>query len=1828
MSRAFKAGPSLVSVLLESVARAILGAMGMGNIGMSESLVKWKSRTVFALLIFHLIRTSFGSSLRVDPRTLQPFSPLRYLRTQDDDSQKQGAIESLFQFRQEVDGPSFLSGPSDAEVIVSLINGEAEAQMSYSFVAEANYSIDDYLIVPLIGNTDVITADDVNIVSQEAGSLGARVYNITVDLDFNKWVGISNFGLEVINASTSEVVTQSPTSDLIAVGISFFSAASGGQTLVGGPNYPLSISLQDLLSSNDVNLGVFIQFYDGTTSNESLSVPLDGINISTSGLDGQLNYSESCSANMGTFDGSDVVLPAECGLGFSTDSFDGSYKGPNFGFDFNPAQNGSFSATFEWNELVEGSDLEPDGYRTYIDVTIDGELPPVVTIISPSGPFNTVGTDVAVIFIENLSGTLSEIESWSYDLSIAFESGAQSASFQRGNSTVLTNGTVSVTFTLPPGTGTNLPWTLTISKPSDSSSAVDETNPPYLFTFLSQVFIDSITPNSGPEQGGTAITLTGEFPGADIASITVFFDGTAIDPSLLTSTGVKNITFITPSRESVGTGFDVNVTVAVGDDVSNGITFSYVPNLVLESLTPASGPIDGGTEVTLTGQFVNFDPSQENNGIYFEDTQIDSSLIVSGNSTVIVFNTPPKNVLGEENVHSYNVSVQISGTSSNSIVFTYEAPVEITSIIPNSGVEEGGTEVVLSGTFLNFDFATSAVYIGGKKVSQSDIVYNDTQILFVTPARSDVGSSFTYDVWVTIGSLRSNTVLFTYEATSSGASINASGGSLDSDGHYQLGACVDSLYRASISHGARTQDPVYKWTLTVDGDETDILAVNGIVTNADVLLIPHQTFPDQGVLYTLKLTVETEFASFEKTLILKQLGSQQIGVRISDPRPRSISDPNVTLTIPAELFIPGCESNAIITNSSEMAYEWTFRDVTYVFSHENKTAPEERVSPTLLGREFHIPQALMAYGSFPLSLTAYFVEQTSIRGSDATAVVIEPAPLFAQINGGETSQMISETEGFTISASQSRDPDVLGGDPSIDLQYEWSCRYGWSESMQNAVACDESLLSSSNSVSREFTVPPESFSVVQNSSSLVYVEYSLKVKKTSLNATEDEILRESDTVRNTLILPKEVEQRFESLKEITVINNQTVPVDKTKVKYYEDVIITPVSETEETTWSFELLSPASQSRTLLASDSNLLLLPGYFRVGAESGRLSLGLKANVLSPSTEYRFLISTFRTGYSVNEQVISLVTVDKPTILLGNFATPSGSTEDTYVLSAYASYDGDFKFFFILTDDFGFETCVGGCQGENVVQFRLATAGTYRVRCDVYDSLGYTLLGDAKGGNITVSDVFTGNDLSIFVNEVNSAFLAGDHATYQQLGSDMVKFIWSVGESQSPDLDSEILANFTGGMNQVAANAVPNPIQSAGYVRTAASLASLTPSLGITYDTQTLYYLVNITVSSIERVPDNGALQVLEDLLTFYDLTPELVLDTYSAGTTRRRLLREFPGQEDEVLDIWLDLYEVMKDQIVITVLKRCSCGCVEEVSTGLASSSLRSLSSRRLVFGEARNLSAVASYLNPTQGRLSPVSMQLAHFCNSEQGTQLLVNKGTEEQVQFSWCKGVFENSVKKLYFALAKTPDYVYMSKLRNNVTLSDGLVATVIAQIKGNDITDATLAIDGCYRVQMPVLRNFTDSPDDIPDEEEARGLLLTPAKDWGRPVSLALYSPVFAGIETSIGDTSATSGTNHTTATLTLSTTGVLAIGTRIHWLGGFFSLEGFLLLAAEIAGVTLSILVLLLVSSVSAWMIATRLFAAPGPLPPVEADFTYVERDVYGRGTALDMGEQYAPAS
>jgi len=106
--------------------------------------------------------------------------------------------------------------------------------------------------------------------------------------------------------------------------------------------------------------------------------------------------------------------------------------------------------------------------------------------------------------------------------------------------------------------------------------------------------ISVLVPNAGTIAGGTPITINGT---GFVAGATVTIDGVACTSVVVVSAII--ITAVTPSGTTGAK--DVVVTNAdTGFGTKSG-GFTYVINPTVDSISPDSGSIDGGTHVTITG---------------------------------------------------------------------------------------------------------------------------------------------------------------------------------------------------------------------------------------------------------------------------------------------------------------------------------------------------------------------------------------------------------------------------------------------------------------------------------------------------------------------------------------------------------------------------------------------------------------------------------------------------------------------------------------------------------------------------------------------------------------------------------------------------------------------------------------------------------------------------------------------------------------------------------------------------------------------------------------------------------------------------------------------------------------------------------------------------------------------------------------------------------------------------------------------------------------------------------------------------------------------------
>jgi PKD repeat protein len=290
------------------------------------------------------------------------------------------------------------------------------------------------------------------------------------------------------------------------------------------------------------------------------------------------------------------------------------------------------------------------------------EVSPAVTSISPNSGPSTGGTTITIhgsgfsngagssnVNYVMFGSTQSTSNTFISDTEITATSPAESA------------GTVNIAVTTPVGT-------------SSSSSSSQFT---YSATASSPT-ITSISPNSGPMNGGTSVTIYGSgfSNGAGSSNVNyVMFGGT----QATSNTFISDSEIIATSPAGSAGTVNIAVTTPVGISSStSGSQFTYYAassTPTLYTISPTSGPVNGGTSVAIYGSgFSNGAGSSDVNYVMFGSTQSTSITFISDSEITAI---SPAESAG-------TVSVAVSTpygttTSSSSSQFTYTS---VTSTAP------------------------------------------------------------------------------------------------------------------------------------------------------------------------------------------------------------------------------------------------------------------------------------------------------------------------------------------------------------------------------------------------------------------------------------------------------------------------------------------------------------------------------------------------------------------------------------------------------------------------------------------------------------------------------------------------------------------------------------------------------------------------------------------------------------------------------------------------------------------------------------------------------------------------------------------------------------------------------------------------------------------------------------------------------------------------------------------------------------------------------------------------------------------------------------------
>lgn len=226
--------------------------------------------------------------------------------------------------------------------------------------------------------------------------------------------------------------------------------------------------------------------------------------------------------------------------------------------------------------------------------------------------------------------------------------------------------------------------------------------------------ITNIAPAVGFAAGGTTITITG----------TGFQPSPTVSIGGNPATGVNRVsltqvTAVTPP--GVGGLADVRVTNADAQSVTRTGGFRYVAAPTVTSVSPARGPVGGGTVITLTG--TDFQPGAS---VRLGGVPAFAVTVTSATTATAVTNSSAS---GAVDVVLTNPDTQAGTLTAG---FTYDAAPTLTAVSPLSGATAGGTVVTLTGT----GFGAGAQVRFGTDAATGVTVVSPTQLTAIAPAHA------------------------------------------------------------------------------------------------------------------------------------------------------------------------------------------------------------------------------------------------------------------------------------------------------------------------------------------------------------------------------------------------------------------------------------------------------------------------------------------------------------------------------------------------------------------------------------------------------------------------------------------------------------------------------------------------------------------------------------------------------------------------------------------------------------------------------------------------------------------------------------------------------------------------------------------------------------------------------------------------------------------------------------------------------------------------------------------------------------------------------------
>lgn len=237
-----------------------------------------------------------------------------------------------------------------------------------------------------------------------------------------------------------------------------------------------------------------------------------------------------------------------------------------------------------------------------------------------------------------------------------------------------------------------------------------------------QPAVTAVSPASGPETGGTRITITGVGFGV-VGTPSVTVGGVAA--TAVTRISSTSIQATTPSGIVGPAPIVVRMTAVSPSITATGsfsFTYATVPTApTITAVTPNRGPLAGGETVTITG--TNFTPSTT---VRFGDNDGVVQSVAAGGASMVV-RVPAGASAAAVSVRATNAA----GAATLPRGYTYAAVPTIASVTPGSVLVAGGGLVTVTGTGFGSS-GTPVVTVGGRPAT-CVVRTSDTQLTAVAP---------------------------------------------------------------------------------------------------------------------------------------------------------------------------------------------------------------------------------------------------------------------------------------------------------------------------------------------------------------------------------------------------------------------------------------------------------------------------------------------------------------------------------------------------------------------------------------------------------------------------------------------------------------------------------------------------------------------------------------------------------------------------------------------------------------------------------------------------------------------------------------------------------------------------------------------------------------------------------------------------------------------------------------------------------------------------------------------------------------------------------------